>query len=131
MLPVQSVHVDVNNLQKALGNIRGREPAAHVRERIQTVELALPLREHRIIHDALGEIGLAEEVMVADRNRAHLVVRLHILHIRFDDRIIAANSGHLVMLARNHTVNRLIHGRDRTSGCVAGLWTSLIGCLRS
>ena len=71
VLAVEAVGIDVNHLQEAFGNIRGRErirPCARVDS---AVELALPLGEHGIVHDALGEIGLAEVVMVANRNRAH------------------------------------------------------------
>ncbi len=69
--------------------------------------------------------------MVAHRNGAHVLVRLHVLDVGLDDRAIAANRGDLIVLARDDAVDRLIDGGYRRRGSRSFRFGSrLIGCLR-
>ena len=46
--------------------------------------------------------------MVVDRNRAHILIGLHVLNVGLDNRVVVPNRRNFIVFARNDAINRLI-----------------------
>ena len=128
MLAIEPVHVNVNHLKKAVRNGGGR--SLQVRKRIKPRDFAFLLVQHRIVHDSLCQLRLAQEIVIANRHYTHLRIGFHILDIRLNDWGVLPDYGDFIMLARNNTIDGLVRRGYRATGRSASLQWSAIGCLR-
>ena len=110
VLAIEQVRIQINHLEEAFGNVGGLKESAKVRYWIKLIQLAFLPRKHGLVHNALVKIGLAEVVVVAHRNCAHVLVRLHVLDIRFNDWLVATDCGVFLVLTSDDFIDCLVDG---------------------
>src|SRR3984957_14673851 len=107
----------------------GGRGSLQVRKRIESRDFAFLLVQHRIVHDALGQLRLPQEIVVLNRHDTHLGIGFHVLDIGLNDWGVLPDYGDFVMLARNNTIDGLVRRGYCASGRSASLQWSTIGCL--
>src|SRR6202034_2636884 len=66
--PVESSWIDIDHLKKSFRHIRRGGHPIQVRDWAYSIVLFLPLVNHGVIHDTLGEISLSQKVVIVYRN---------------------------------------------------------------
>src|ERR1700693_1678111 len=87
-----------------------------------------------MFYDTVGQIRLAEQIMIPRGNISQVWVRLHILNVGFHDWPEAFYGGYFVSLAGDDAIDGLIyrlHARTGNSGLRVSLSGSLPGLSKS
>src|SRR5271154_3243045 len=112
VLFVQSTGIDKNHLQKAIGQklqAEGHEVSDRCKE---LLAFGTSVAQGDDLH-ALSEIRAPQEVFVAGRRIAQILVRLEILNVGFDQWRIGLDLRVQLGFVGNHAVNHLVHGSRR------------------
>ena len=123
MLFVESIRVDEDHLQESIRQILHRE-REEVSDRAENfLALAAGVGKRDEAH-APGEIGAPEEILIAARNIAEILIGLEILNIRLNERRVILHGGVEPILVGDDAINRFVHG---TRPLVGGLRSSGTG----
>ena len=123
MLFVESIRVDEDHLQESIRQILHRE-REEVSDRAENfLALAAGVGKRDEAH-APGEIGAAEEILIAARNITKIFVGLKVLNVRLHERRVVLDAGVQAVLVRDDAINRFVH---RTRRLVGGLRSSGTG----
>src|ERR1700704_1818429 len=109
MLFVETIGVDENHLQEAVGKVLHgeREKITDAGEDFFAFAAGIGQRDQL---DALGELGAAEEIFISGRCEPEVLVRLEILDVGFHQRLILGNLVVQAIFIGNDAVNNFVHG---------------------